>query len=94
MSFNILEFVGKRYDIRKLERKCNFINCNRKPGKEILIYEFDIRTGKKKELLSLYLCSEHFIVARNTLIEDLKKTGNMEGKKINIKVFDTGIITH
>jgi hypothetical protein len=89
---NILKAL-EDYDIKRLKTRCNFKNCKKKPGKEILIYEFDRITSKRRDLISLYLCSTHYKNAEKALPEKLEslKSG---GKIIKGKVFNIGMVTH
>ena len=57
------------------------------------MFEFDLRTLKKTELVSLYFCNEHY---NHSLKETLKKLSEMceKGKMIEKKVFDIGYVTY
>jgi hypothetical protein len=56
----LFDVVDKHCDIRLLRTNCNFRNCSRKPGKEMLILQLDMNTAKRKGIVSLYLCPEHY----------------------------------
>ncbi|MCX6819314.1 MAG: hypothetical protein NT129_04955 [Candidatus Aenigmarchaeota archaeon] len=72
----IVEIILGMFDIRRLKNKCNYPNCNKKPEKEILIYEYTMK--RNNDLATLYLCDEHAAAAR-----DLKaKIKNIEPKMI------------
>ena len=51
------------FDIRELKNECNAPDCNKKPEKQILIYEFTIK--RRVNLITLYLCSEHEKLVQN-----------------------------
>jgi len=46
----IIGFISKNYDIGKFNRICNIKDCNKFPGKEILIIENDMIKEKKREI--------------------------------------------
>ena len=56
----LFELVDKHCDIRLLKTNCNFRECGRKPRKEMLVLQLDMNTAKKREIVSLYLCNEHY----------------------------------
>ncbi|UCC91948.1 MAG: hypothetical protein JSV39_01645, partial [Candidatus Aenigmatarchaeota archaeon] len=57
----LLELVNKYCDIRRLKKNCNFRECGKKPGREMLIFQIDMGTRTKKDIISIYLCSDHFM---------------------------------
>jgi hypothetical protein len=56
----LFELVDRHCNIRLLRTSCNFRECGRKPSKEMLIYQIDMHTAKKRDIISLYLCPEHY----------------------------------
>ncbi|MCK4335866.1 MAG: hypothetical protein KAW40_04050 [Candidatus Aenigmarchaeota archaeon] len=88
----LLEVVNKHCDIRRLKRNCNFRDCEKKPGKEMLIFQVDMDTRTKKDIISIYLCSEHF-GKMEKLLEGVVNRFK-EGKRYVIKGFDTGFVTY
>ena len=55
---NINKVILSMFDVKKLKNACNFPSCNKKPEKKILVYEYSIK--RRRDLISLYLCKEHF----------------------------------
>jgi len=84
--------IMKSYDIQKLSRTCNNPGCSRPPAKEITIFEFDARTAKKRGLITLYLCSDHYAGLEDFLnrLKGLCKKGRIIQKEI----FDIGCVTY
>ena len=89
----VLEVVSQHCDIRKLDKICNFRDCQSKPGKEILIYELDRINLKTRELLYLYLCSKHFDRAMETFMVDLDHM-RQNSKILRAKVRNMGLVTY
>lgn len=56
----LFDIVDKHCNIRLLKTTCNFRDCDKKPGREMLIYQIDMNTAKKKDIVSIYLCPEHY----------------------------------
>jgi hypothetical protein len=63
----LFEVVDKYCNIRLLKTNCNFRDCDRKPRKEMLILQLDMNTAKKREIISLYLCHEHYAAMEKAL---------------------------
>lgn len=89
-----LELIANRFDLRKFKKTCNAKNCEKFPSKEIVFFELELKTLKKKELASVYLCSEHF--KPEELKELIVELNNIcvKGKIIDRKVFEVGFITY
>jgi hypothetical protein len=88
----LFDVVNKYCDIRLLRRNCNFKECEKKPGKEMLIFQINMETRTKKDILSIYLCSDHFMEMEKALKNVVNKF--KEGKMYVIKGFDTGFVTY
>ena len=85
-------FIMRSFDIRKLSRACNTHGCSKPPSKEVNVFEFDARTTRKRELVTLYLCTEHHS-GLSSFLEQLK--GLCErGRIIQKEDFDIGRVTH
>jgi hypothetical protein len=82
----LFELVDKHCDIRLLKTNCNFRECERKPRKEMLIFRLDMNTAKKKDILSLYLCQEHYAAMEKVLEGIVEKFKN--GKIYKIRQSD------
>jgi hypothetical protein len=88
----LLDAVSKHCDIRRMKRNCNFRDCGKKPGKEMLIFQVDMDTRTKKNIMSVYLCSEHF----KEMEKNLEGVTNRfrEGRMYVIKGIDIGYVTY
>lgn len=81
------------FDLKKLNKMCNHRECKKYPSKEILLYETDLITKEKKELVSLYFCTEHYNNISRKIATKLNEIGDKRWV-INKKEFDIGFITH
>ena len=88
----LLDVVNKYCDIRLLKRGCNFRGCEKKPGKEMLIFQVNMNDRTKKDIISLYLCSEHFRTMEKRLEGIVNKF--KEGRMYKIKGFNIGFVTY
>ncbi len=88
----LLEIINRYCDIRLLKRNCNFRGCGKKPGKEMLISQVDMDTKTKRDIISLYLCSDHFREMEKRLEGVVNKFRG--GKVYVIKGFDIGFVTY
>jgi len=88
----LLGVVNKHCDIRRLKSNCNFRDCGKKPGKEMLIFQIDMNTRTKKDIISIYLCSDHFTEMEKLLGDIVNRF--KAGKRYVIKGFDTGFVTY
>ncbi len=79
----LFELVSQHCDIRLLKAGCNFRGCDRKPGSELLVYQMDMATSKKKDMISLYLCPEHYAEMEKLLAEVVERF--KAGKTYKIK---------
>jgi len=82
-----------KFDLRKLNRVCNFKGCNKIPTRETLIFEIDRRTARKRELMSLYFCEKHYNINIKKTLTELNRSCE-KGKIIDEKSFDIGYITY
>lgn len=84
----LLNFSMNRFDIAKLKNWCNEKLCKNKPEKEFGIFEYSM--NKKREILTVYLCDEHFLKMRGFLkdLRDLAPNMILEKKVKNIENFD------
>ena len=87
----LLGVINKYCEIRRLKKNCNFRECEKKPGKEMLIFQVNMDTRTKKNIISIYLCSEHFKEMENNLKDTVNKF--REGKMYVIKGIDIGFVT-
>ncbi len=71
---------------------CNFRDCGKKPGKEMLIFQINMDTRTKKDILSIYLCSDHFSEMEKLL--EVVVNRFKAGKMYRIKGSDTGFVTY
>lgn len=88
----LIDVVNKHCDIRRLKVNCNFTGCEKKPGKEMLIFQVDMDTRTKKNIISIYLCSDHFSEMEKNLRGVVNKF--KEGKMYVIKGIDIGYVTY
>jgi len=85
--------ITQMFDLKKLNKTCNHKNCQKYPSKEILLYEVDLITKEKKNVVSLYFCTGHY---NNISKEITSKLNEIADKRwvIHKKEFDIGFITH
>ena len=81
------------FELKKLNKTCNYTGCIKYPGKEIVLQETDLITKEIKNVASLYFCTEHHNKTSKTITSELNEIANKRWV-ISKKVFDTGIITH
>lgn len=86
-----LELIAQSFDLKKLDRRCNEINCGKIPSKRTLIFETN-ETGEKKDLVMLHLCTKHF----EELKSFLRELGELteEDKTIGTEMTETGYVTY
>ncbi len=89
---NILDVLIE-YEFRRMRTRCNHLKCEKRPGKELTLYELDRISGDTKDLISLFLCTNHYEHALKTLPERLKVL-ERRGRVIRGRVKDIGIVTH
>ncbi len=89
---DLISHISRNFDLRNFSRSCNIHGCNRLPTKEAVIVEFDPKTGRRRELVSLYFCGEHYNKSIKKIMRDIKKIENT--KVIDKNVFDIGYVTH
>ena len=87
----ILNAVNEHCDIRRLKSLCNFKDCEKRPGKEMLIFQLNMKDRTKKDTMSLYLCTEHLEIVQKKLEGVLNKF--KEGKMYGVKSRDIGFVT-
>ena len=88
---DMVSLISKNFDLKNFSRNCNFHGCNRLPTKEATIFEFDPKTQKKRDLVSLYFCTEHYNTSIQKLMKEIKKIIN--DKIIEKRIFDIGYVT-
>ena len=86
------ELIMSSFDIRKLNRSCNAHGCSKPVTKEVSILELDAKVSRKRELVSLYLCGEHFRDL-DSFLERLSKACE-KGKIILKEVSERGYVTY
>jgi hypothetical protein len=79
----LFELVTQYCDIRLLKSNCNFRNCDRAPKMELLVYQIDMIMDKKRDIISLYLCPDHYAEMERRLGEVVEKIKG--GKTYKIK---------
>ncbi|MBL7206850.1 MAG: hypothetical protein ISS36_04590, partial [Candidatus Aenigmarchaeota archaeon] len=86
--------IASKFDLRKFKKVCNEKKCLKFPSKEVVFFELDLRTLKKKELASAYLCPEHY--KPEELKDIVKELNNIceKGKIIDKKAFEIGFVTY
>ncbi len=89
---NILEVLPE-YEVRRMRSRCNYGNCRKKPGKKLTLFEKDRISGEERDLISLFLCTEHY---RKTIDELPKRMEPIRDGRKSIKgrVANTGMVTH
>ena len=88
-----MEFIMLNYDIKKLNRYCNHKECMNIPSKEVLLFEFDTINKLRRDIVSLYLCDDHYNASVRFLLDELNKICESR-KVIKAEVFDTGYVTY
>ncbi len=88
---NILDILIE-YEVRRMRSRCNHSKCDKKPGKELTLFELNRISGDTKDLISLFLCTDHYEHALKTLPARLKAM-RKEGKIIKGRVKDMEIAT-
>lgn len=78
-------------DLQKLSKLCNFHDCGKLPSKQLVVLE--ISKGRRKELVDIYLCDEHYAKNTRKIIKSLESSCD-KGKAIDKKIFNIGYITH
>lgn len=86
------EIIASSFDLRKLAKTCNFMNCGKPASVEALVFESDVGTKKRRELASLYFCREHYKTALRELMKSLDRE-RKAGKVNGVEVFDIGYVT-
>ncbi len=89
---NILEVLPE-YEVRRMRSRCNHGNCEKKPSKKLTLFEFDRLSERSKDLISLFLCSDHYEKTIADLPNKLKPIKQF-GKSIKGRVADIGLVTH
>ena len=89
----MLTFLAETFDLRKLDKACNVRECHNVPSKKVVIFESDLRTSERKDLVTLHFCNEHY---RGFLEKSLEKMGEFKGpwKTLGKKVFEIGYVTY
>ena len=85
--------LAKILDIWKMSRACNQIGCMKAPTKKITVAGRSILTKEKRELASIYFCTEHYNNGLQPIINTLKDACSKE-IKIEKTVKEIGCITH
>jgi len=87
----LLNAVNQHCDIRRMKSQCNFGECGKKPGKEMLIFQLNMKDRTKKNVMSIYLCRDHFLKMEKNLEGVVNKF--KEGKMYGVKSVDIGFVT-
>jgi len=88
-----MSIIMSNFEIKNLNRRCNFRGCSKSPSKEALLFELDTRSQSRKDIVSLYLCEDHYNVSMKFLLEELNRICE-QGKVVKVEVFDTGCVTY
>jgi hypothetical protein len=84
------DLIAGMFDLKKLTKICNFRGCEKPPSVEALVFEEEVGNGKRRELVSLFLCQGHCDAA----LEDfLARLGRRPGTVNKFEVFDIGYVT-
>ena len=83
----------ENFDLRKLDRQCNFRGCERHPSREILLHETNIITKERKEMASLYFCTEHYNDISGSITDRLNEIADKR-LVVGKREYDVGIVTH
>ncbi|MBN2042986.1 MAG: hypothetical protein JW754_04240 [Candidatus Aenigmarchaeota archaeon] len=89
---NILEVLPE-YEIRRMRSRCNYGNCDKKPSKKLVLFELNRINETSRDLISLFLCTEHYEKTVQDLPDKLKPIKS-QGKSIKGRVADIGLVTH
>jgi hypothetical protein len=85
--------ITENLEIGKMARACNFSGCMKAPTKKITLSGRSVLTREKRDLASIYFCTEHYNKELRPITEKLR---NACGKQIKIEktVKEIGYITH
>jgi len=86
-------YIINSFDLRKRNKSCNVQGCNKMPTKEAIIIESDMMLKSKRELASIYFCTEHYDYNIKRILKELNRICEKR-KRIDKKVFDIGYITY
>lgn len=86
-------YLANNFNLRKGGKECNCSECNRMPSKEMVLFEMDLSRSKKRELGTVYMCSNHYPETSKKTLYEMNKTCK-SGKIIDKKVFDIGYVTY
>jgi len=89
---NVVSLISSSFDLKNFSSNCNFRGCTRLPTKEAIIFEFDPKKGRKRDLVSLHFCEEHYKKSINRLMDEIKRIE--KDKLIDKRIFDIGYVTH
>lgn len=59
----VVDAITETFDIRRLDKECNFPKCPKKPTKCVVIYEFNIKKGKHV-FAEIFVCDEHVEIVK------------------------------
>jgi hypothetical protein len=93
MNDSQMQLLVKMFNLRNLNKTCNFRGCQKSPSKEVTLIETDLITKERKSVASLYFCTEHHNKISKSITADLNEIANKRWV-IGKKEFDIGFITH
>ena len=93
MNENQMRLLAEEFELRNFNKICNYHGCIKLPGKEIVLHETDLITKERKNVASLYFCTEHYNKTYKTITD---KLNDIADKRLIIgkKSHDIGFITH
>lgn len=93
MNESQMQLLARRFNLRNLNKTCNYRECRKLPNKEITLIETDLITKERKNVASLYFCTEHHNKITKNITTELNEIANKRWV-IGKKEFDIGFITH
>ena len=84
-------YLAKKFELRKGGSECNHPDCKKMPGKEVVLIEVDLAKKKKREIGTVYMCSDHYRDIRKVM-DELKLAS--PGKVMEKRTFDIGFVTY
>ena len=85
--------LARSLEISKMGKACNVIGCCEPPTKQVMLSERNLCTRKKRDLASIYFCTQHYNNELRPVINTLKGACS-KGIKIEKTVKEIGCITH
>ncbi|MFH1978672.1 MAG: hypothetical protein ABIJ92_05080 [Candidatus Aenigmatarchaeota archaeon] len=90
---DIITLLSTVLDLRKRGNTCNIPQCEKMPVKEMVLIEHDKLKQRKREIATVYFCSDHCDKKPDEIVRRANVVAG-KGKIIDKKVFDIGYITY